>query len=255
MNKITRFVITDIIRNKIVILYALLLAALSWGVFSMEDNVSKGMLTILNLILLNVPLVAVIFSTIYLYNSSEFIELLLSQPVKRSRIWWSLFSGLQLALFMAFVIGAGIPVLIFSPDLLGITMLLVGVMVNAIFVALAFLGSIMTRDKAKGIGMAIMLWLFFALLFDGLVLFLLFQFSDYPIEKFMVIMSTLSPIDLSRILVLLQMDVSAMMGYSGAIFREFFGTGAGIGICFTILLLWIAIPFLISLRKFNRKDL
>ncbi len=255
MNKITRFVITDIVRNKIMIVYALLLAALSWGVFSMEDNVSKGMLTILNLILLNVPLVAVIFSTIYLYNSSEFIELLLSQPVKRSRIWWSLFSGLQLALLLAFVLGAGIPILIFSPDALGITMLLVGVMVNAIFVALAFLGSILTRDKAKGIGMAIMLWLFFALLFDGLVLFLLFQFSDYPIEKVMVVISTLSPIDLSRILVLLQMDVSAMMGYSGAIFREFFGTTSGIGICFTILLLWIAVPFLISLRKFNRKDL
>lgn len=255
MNKITSFILTDIIRNRIMIAYAVLLALMSWGVFSMEDNVSKGMLTMLNLILLNVPLVAVIFSTIYLYNSSEFIELLLSQPVKRSRIWWSLFSGLQLALLMAFVLGAGIPLLLFSPDRLGLTMFVVGLMINAIFVSLAFLGCMMTRDKAKGIGMAILLWLFFALLFDGLVLFLLFQFSDYPIEKFMVAMSTFSPIDLSRILVLLQMDVSAMMGYTGAIFRESFGTSIGMSVCLGILLLWIAIPFYVSMRKFKRKDL
>lgn len=255
MNKITRFVITDIVRNKIMIGYTILLAVLSWSVFSMEDNVSKGMLTLLNLILLNGPLVAIIFSTIYLYNSSEFIELMLSQPVKRSRIWYSLFSGLQLAMFLAFAIGAGIPILIFSPDALGVTLVLVGSLVNAIFVALAFLGSIISRDKAKGIGMAILLWLFFALLFDGLVLFILFQFSDYPIEKFMVFMSALSPIDLSRILVLLQMDVSAMMGYTGAIFREFFGSTFGMSICFALLLIWVALPFYISLRKFNRKDL
>ena len=100
-----------------------------------------------------------------------------------------------------------------------------------------------------------MLWLFFALLFDGLVLFLLFQFSDYPIEKIMAVLSALNPVGLSRIFVQLQLDVSAMLGYSGAIFKEIFGTGKGLGISVIILLLWSAFPFLISLIKFNKKDL
>jgi Cu-processing system permease protein len=56
-------------------------------------------------------------------------------------------------------------------------MLINGCLITVIFTALAFLSSIITRDKAKGIGIAIMTWLFFALLFDGLVLFLLFQFQ------------------------------------------------------------------------------
>ena len=113
----------------------------------------------------------------------------------------------------------------------------------------------MTRDKAKGIGIAIMTWLYFALLFDGLVLFLLFQFSDYPIENAMVGVTALSPIDLARIQILLHLDVSAMMGYTGAIFKDFFGTTVGLIVSFLLLCLWAVIPFFISLRKFNRKDL
>jgi Cu-processing system permease protein len=46
-----------------------------------------------------------------------------------------------------------------------------------------------------------------------------------------------------------------MMGYTGAIFKDFFGTSLGMVIAFFILLLWIFIPFLASLLKFKRKDL
>ncbi|MFN8231224.1 MAG: ABC transporter permease subunit [Bacteroidia bacterium] len=242
-------------KNKIVIIYTLLLSILSWSVFSLEDNSSKGMLTLLNVILLTVPLVSVIFSTIYLYNSSEFIELLLSQPIKRSKIWNSLFMGLVISLILSFFIGVGIPILIYSPNDVGIMMLLVGIFISTIFVSIAFLSSILTRDKAKGIGISIILWLFFGLLFDGIVLFLLFQLSDYPIEKLMIGITALNPIDLARILILLHLDVSAMMGHTGAVFKEFFGTSLGIIIVFIILLLWIVIPYYASILKFKSKDL
>lgn len=141
------------------------------------------MLTLLNIILLTVPLVAILFSTIYIYKSSEFIELLVSHPIKRSKIWWSLFAGLASSLAIAFIVGAGIPILIYVDFLKAFMMLSVGILITIIFVAIAFLSSILCRDKAKGIGVSILLWLYFALLFDGVVLFLMFQFSDYPIEK------------------------------------------------------------------------
>lgn len=255
MNRIIKFIVLDIIKNKIVLVYTLILSVLSWSVFSLEDNSTKGILTLLNVILLTVPLVSVIFSTIYLYNSAEFIELLLSQPIHRAKIWWSLFFGLVLSLMLAFFMGAGIPILFYAPPDVGLMMVLVGIFISTVFVSIAFLSSIITRDKAKGIGIAILLWLFFALLFDGLVLFLLFQLADYPIEKFMVAVAALNPIDLSRILILLHLDVSAMMGYTGAIFKDFFGTRLGIVMAFIILFLWISIPFWISLIKFRKKDL
>lgn len=255
MIRIVKIILLDILKNKIVLAYTLILAVLSWSSFALEDNSAKGILTVLNVILFTVPLVSILFSTIYLYNSTEFIELLLSQPIKRKKIWFSLFFGLSLAMVLAFFVGAGIPLLINSPDGVGLMMLVVGCLISVVFVALAFLSSIMTRDKAKGIGIAIMTWLYFALLFDGMVLFLLFQFSDYPIENAMVGVTALSPIDLARIQILLHLDVSAMMGYTGAIFKDFFGTTTGLIISFVLLSLWAIIPFFISLRKFNRKDL
>ena len=255
MNRIIKIILLDILKSKIVLAYTFILAILSWSSFALEDNSAKGILTILNVILFTVPLVSILFATIYLYNSSEFIELLLSQPIKRRKIWISLFLGLSFSMILAFFVGAGIPLLLNSPDSIGVMMLLNGCLITVIFTALAFLSSILTRDKAKGIGIAIMTWLFFALLFDGLVLFLLFQFQDYPIENAMVGITAFSPIDLARIQILLHLDVSAMMGYTGAIFKDFFGTAIGLIVSFLLLSLWVIIPFFISLRKFNKKDL
>jgi Cu-processing system permease protein len=255
MKKIFKYVVTDILRNKVVLIYTVFLLVSSLSVFSLEDNNSKGLLSLLNIILIVVPLVSIIFSSIYIYNSAEFIELLVSQPLKRKSIWLSLFSGLAASLSIAFFIGAGIPVLIYQANAIGITMLLIGILLSIIFVAIAMLATVKMRDKAKGIGAAIMLWLYFSLLFDGLVLFLLFQFADYPMEKPMIAISACNPIDLSRILILLQLDVSAMMGYTGAVFKDFFGTFTGMGFSISILLLWIALPVWYSTRKFNTKDL
>lgn len=255
MNRIIKIIFLDILKNRIILAYTLILAILSWSSFGLEDNSAKGLLTILNVILFTVPLVSILFATIYLYNSSEFIELLLSQPIKRKKIWLSLFVGLSLSMILAFFIGAGIPLLINAPDSVGVMMLIIGFLITLVFVALAFLSSILTRDKAKGIGIAIIGWLYFALLFDGIVLFLLFQLSDYPIEKIMIGVTALSPIDLARIQILLHLDVSAMMGYTGAIFKDFFGTALGLLISFLLLCSWVIIPFYISLTKFKNKDL
>ena len=255
MNRIIKIILLDILKNKIVLAYALIMALLSWSSFALEDNSSKGLLTILNIILFTVPLVSILFSTIYIYNSAEFIELLLSQPIKRIKIWLSLFFGLSISMVLAFGVGTGIPLLINAPDSIGLMMVVVGSLISVIFVALAFLSSILTRDKAKGIGIAIMTWLYFALIFDGMVLFLLFQFQEYPIENAMVGITALSPIDLARIQILLHLDISAMMGYTGAIFKDFFGTSTGLVASFLLLCLWAIIPFYISLKKFKNKDL
>src|SRR5688500_8503353 len=112
-NKIQKFILFDILKNKIVIAYTLLLAVLAWSVFSLEEDSHKEVLTLLNLVLLTTPLVNIIFTTIYLYNSAEFIELLLSQPVKRNKIWTGLYLGLFASLSLSFLICACILILLF----------------------------------------------------------------------------------------------------------------------------------------------
>lgn len=255
MKKILKYVIADIIQNKIVLLYTFLLLLISLSVFNLESNAAKGLLSLLNIILILVPLICIIFSTIYIYNSAEFIELLVSQPLKRRTIWLSLFLGLCASLTLAFLVGIGIPILLYHADATGFMMIISGVFLSLVFVSLATLAAGLTRDKAKGIGVSITLWLFFSLIFDALVLFLLFQFQDYPMERFMVFISFLNPIDLCRTQILLQLDISALMGYTGAIFREFFGNSTGIILTFVGLFFWILIPILFSLRRFRKKDL
>jgi Cu-processing system permease protein len=46
-----------------------------------------------------------------------------------------------------------------------------------------------------------------------------------------------------------------MMGYTGAIFKDFFGTTAGITAAFAVLLLWVLIPYLLSMNRFRKSDL
>ena len=255
MKKIIKYVVIDILRNKIMLAYTLFLLLISMSVFNLEDNAAKGLLSLLNIILIIVPLVSMLFSAIYIYNSAEFLELLVSQPLKRKTIWLSVFTGLASSLALAFFVGAGIPILLYEATATGFMMLGTGLILSVIFVAIAMLAAVITRDKAKGIGVTILLWLYFSLLFDGIVLFLLFQFADYPIEKAMVGVTALNPIDLSRILILLKMDVSALMGYTGAIFKNFFVTHLGLILSFLVLFTWIVIPTWLSLRRFNRKDL
>jgi Cu-processing system permease protein len=255
MMKIIKYVIIDILRSKIILAYTVFLLLLSLSIFNLEDNSAKGLLSLLNIVLIIVPLVSILFAAIYVYNSAEFLELLVSQPLKRKTIWLSVFLGLAFSLALSFFIGVGIPVILYEFTATGLTMLMVGLLLSVIFVAIAMLATVKIRDKAKGIGVAILLWLYFSLLFDGLVLFILFQFADYPLEKAMIGISAFNPIDLSRILVLLKMDVSALMGYTGAVFKDFFGTVPGFVIALMTLLLWILLPAWLSVRKFNRKDL
>jgi Cu-processing system permease protein len=64
----------------------------------------------------------------------------------------------------------------------------------------------------------------------------------------------LNPIDLGRVLLLLQFDIAALMGYTGAVFQRFFGTWLGLTVAFGALALWTTLPFFLGLRRFRLKD-
>ena len=198
MLKLSRYVLYDIIRNKIILAYTLFLFIISMSMFRMEENESKALLSLLNIILIVVPLVSMIFATIHYYNSYEFIELMSYQPMSRTNILLSEYAGVSLSLLAAFFIGVGIPVLFYSFNATGLSLLFTGLVLSLVFTSLAFLASVKARDKARGIGSALLLWFYFALIYDGLVLLILFSFSDYPLEKITLLLTALNPIDLYR---------------------------------------------------------
>lgn len=256
MNKVIKYVISDILRNKIIIAYTLFLFLLSFGMFVMEDVPEKSLTSLLTINLILIPLVSVMFSTIYIYNSSEFIELLAAQPIRRKSLWFSIYLSLAFSLAIAFFVGCGIPILLFSATATGLTMIVTGILLSIIFVSISALSAVYIKDKTKGIGTALLLWLYFTIIFDAMVLFLLFQLIEYPLENLIVALSVLNPVDLVRVVSLLEMDISALMGATSAVFRNTFTSGIiGFIITYGVLVIWILIPLLLSLRKFGKKDL
>lgn len=255
MCRISSIIILDLLKNKAIIGYFILMVVLGWGIFAIESQPEKAILAILQVVLLVLPLITLVFATIYYYNSQEFILLLLAQPLRRSTLMYGLFSGLLIAFTLAFTLGIGIPVILFSPGMDGFSLLLSGIMLNVVFTSLALLVCVMVSDKARGMGLALLIWAFFAFIYDGLILLFMYQLADYPIESTVLALTFFNPIDIARIFVIMQTEASAMLGLSGAVFTQFFGSMKGMIISILLLLGWSVIFFGVAKKLFLTKDM
>ena len=255
MNKVIKYVIYDIIRNRFVLSYTLLLLFTSLAFYGFGSSGHKGVLSLLNIILMVVPLVSIVFTTIQFYNSYEFLEVLSAQPVSRKTIFMSQFWGITISLCLAFFVGVGIPTWIYDGTGAGGTLIICGLLLSLVFVSLALFACTLTRDRAKGIGISLGIWFYFCLLYDGMALTLLMLFSDYPLDQASLVLTALNPVDLARILILMKLDISALLGITGAIFQKFFTSEKGIIVSVLLLFAWIIFPLLKACRTFLKKDL
>lgn len=259
MLKILKYTLYDLSRSRWSYFYFGFYLLFTGALLILSGDVSKVVISLMNVILILCPLIATMFGVMYYYNSREFVELLLAQPIRRTDIFGGQYLGVAISLSLSLLLGIGLPFLAYG--LLGSTeiwnfstLIGNGVLLSFIFSGLAFWVALRHDNKIKGFGIAILVWLFFAVIYDGLFLLLLLYFRDYPLEGLSLGLSILNPIDLSRILVLLKLDVSALMGYTGAIFQKFFGTWLGIGLSALGLLLWIVVPGLNMWRIAAKKD-
>ena len=219
----------------------------------------KALLSLVSVTLFIVPLVSLVFGTVFLDDAREFTELLLAQPVTRRQLYAGLYLGLTLPLAAAFIVGVSVPFALhrIGDPRLGISLAVLvaaGVALTFVFTALAFVVAAFVDDRLRRMGTAIALWLVAAVLYDGLVLVLAMLFADYPIERMMLGLTLGNPVDLARVILLLQFDVSALMGYTGAVFQQFFGGAVGIAIASTALALWVTLPVALGLRAFRKRD-
>lgn len=213
----------------------------------------------MNVIIILVPLIGTIFGVMYFYSSREFSQLLLAQPVKRSSIFLGQYLGVAISLSLSLLLGLGIPFAaygLFESAVIWdfFSLLLTGTFLTFIFTALAFNIGLSHENKIKGFGLAILVWLFLAVIYDGIFLISLVYFQDYPLDKFSLIASMFNPIDLSRILILLELDISALLGYTGAVFKQFFGSAMGVFASFSVLALWVLLPVWRIARVSAKKD-
>ncbi|MBR9845630.1 MAG: ABC transporter permease [Algicola sp.] len=259
MLKILKYSFYDLMRSSWSYVYFAFYLLLGIVLLFLNNDLSKAVITLMNVIIVLVPLIGTIFGVMYYYNSKEFTELLLAQPLKRSSIFLGQYLGVALSLSISLVLGLGIPFVFYglfeSNAIWDFSLLLItGTFLTLIFTALAFNIALSNENKIKGFGYAILLWLFLAIIYDGLFLMTLIMFEDYPLDKLSLIGTMLNPIDLSRTLILLKLDISALLGYTGAVFKQFFGTSFGFIVSLVMLTIWVVLPVLRIVFKSKHKD-
>ena len=255
--KVLRYGVRNLLRSWWVPGYALVFLVLTEALLRFGGGGPRAVASLLNVVLLVIPLVSAVMGTLFLSGSREFILLLLAQPVGRRALFTGLYFGVALPLAGAFLAGVGLPVLTRGGaglGLAGLTFAVTGVLLTLVFTALAFFAAATFEDRARALGAALVGWFAATVLYDGLVLGVVAAFSDWPLETPMLALTLLNPVDLARVLLLLTFDVAALMGYTGAVFERFFGSSAGILAALGALAGWTALPFLAGLRGFLRKD-
>src|SRR6188768_2074744 len=114
MTRVIKYVFYDILRTRFILLYTALLLISTFALFQLDSDSGKVVLSLLNIVLMVVPLVSVVFTTIHFYNSYEFIELMLAQPINRRVVFLSEYLSVSISLCMAYLVGVGVPILLFG---------------------------------------------------------------------------------------------------------------------------------------------
>ncbi len=259
MTKVLKYTLYDLIRNRWLLIYMSFFLIVTVALIGLSNDSAKVLISLSNITLVLTPLVGILFGVMYYYSSEDFIRFLLAQPLSRGSIISGILSGISLSLIISLAVGIGLPMLfhgiLSSPDLkIFIIVLGMAMILSIIYVLLAFVITLNSTDRIRGFGIAIFTWLFFSVIYDGLFLLLLLIFKDYPLENLTLGLTILNPIDLARNLTLINLDISAMMGYTGAVLKDFFGRTSGSIVILVALCAWLVIPFVWIKRTMNRKD-
>ena len=250
--------VRNVVRSKWLFCYVLFFVLATEGLLRFSGDDTKTLLSIVNVVLFVVPLMTLVYGTIYLYGSREFIELLLAQPLKRRSVFAGLYAGLAIPLSVAFIVGASLSFLIHGIDPAArgalITMLIGGTALTLIFTGIAFCVALRFDDRLTGLGVGLAVWLLLALVYDGAMLMVIAMTSGQAMEKTLLAASIANPIDLIRVALLTQLDVSALMGYTGIVFTTFFSGAGGMMVIAAAIVVWIGVPLTAGFFSFERKN-
>lgn len=249
----------DLARSRWLLAYAGGFWAITEALFRFGGSGPQVVLSLLNATLLLVPLVALVFGTAHVHASREFTELLLAQPLSRRAVFLGLYLGMALPLTAAFLAGILLPLLLHgaatdAPRLALVLLAVAGALLTLMFSAIAMAIAHAVDDRLHAMARALGAWFVLTVAYDGLVLAAVSAFGDWPVERPMLVAMIANPVDLARVLVLMALDATALLGYTGALFRRIVGTALGPTVALAALLAWAVVPVYLARRRFLRRD-
>lgn len=225
---------------------------------------SRTAISLVELVLLIIPLTSITFGVTQLTPERGGAELLFSQPVARSVVLIGRVTGLFLALVGAQTIGFGAAgLVVFSrAGAVGVWGF-AGVMVSAavltgVFLALAALVSAgaTSRRRARVLAVALVVWFVSVVLFDAAALGVASLLGSGDASRLLILAIFCNPVDAVRTGALLAVSGTTAFGAASLAFFRFTG-GAGaaavlIGLC---LLVWITTPLALAARRLRNSDI
>jgi Cu-processing system permease protein len=244
---------------------ALLVAASGYvisGGYGLQDF-ARTAVSLVQLVLLIVPLAALVFGSLALSPERGAAELLYAQPVERWTILTGRVIGLFLALAAAELLGfgvAGLAVQWYSGPSGASQFLIVvalSMTLTAVFLAVAAaITSGAPGRRARSLAMALVVWFAAVILFDLAALGVASLLRSGAASRLLITAALVNPVDAGRTGAYMAIEgTSAFGGASLALLRFAGGERATAALIAASLLLWIAVPAWIAARRLARTDL
>lgn len=247
------------------VLFAALVLGLSY--FGMAQSREVGFqgfarvtLSLMNLVLLIVPLTGLMLGVASIAGSGETLALLLAQPVRRSEVLIGRFIGLGAALSAAQALGFGGGGVVIAlnagfsqvPGFLALTAL--SILLGWLTIAAALLVAAVWPDRLQAMSAALLLWLGMVVAYDLGVLGVTTLIRGAPLQSVLFPALLLNPVDLARVLVTLAVGSGALFGPTSAVLAGMFGSTGGLALGLAVLVLETTVPLLVAGRVFSRRD-
>ena len=261
------------LRSRFLVIFAVVFAALALLVASAGYVLTGGMgmqdfartaASLVELVLLVIPLAALVVGVTSLTLESGSAELLYSQPVARRTILFGRLTGLFLALVAAEAIGFGVSGLVlFSRTGEGGVGGFLGVagasaLLTAIFLAMAaaITGGGATRRRARGLTMALVVWFAAVVLFDVAVLGVASWLPSGPASRVLMVSAIANPVDAVRTATLMAVEGTTAFGAASLAFLRFTHGAIGAGSWLAAsAVFWILAPLAIGAMRLERSDI
>jgi Cu-processing system permease protein len=220
--------------------------------------------SLIQLVLLIVPLAAIVMGVLALTPERGAAELLFAQPVARGAVLTGMLGGLFVALAGAEAIGfgaAGIVIFLNAGDAGLGGFLLVGatsLVLTAIFLALAALVSVgqTGRRRATALARALVIWCALTLVLDIVVFGIASMLHSGQASTLLIVAALVNPIDAVRTGALLGVEGTGAFGPASLALLRFTGGPLRAAACIAVSLsLWIAVPCYLAMRRLSRIDI
>ena len=261
------------IRSRWTQIFAFVFAGLSLAVSASGYALSGGhgiqdfartSASLVQLVLLLVPLSALLIGVLSLAPERGAAELLFSQPLGRPVILLGQVAGLWAALTAAQAIGFGAAgVVVFSnaggEGLAGFLVLFAGSSVlTAVFLGIAALLSAgaVGRRRARALALALVVWFVAVVLFDVAALGLASLLRSGTASRVLIVSVLVNPVGALRTGALLALQGTTAFGSASLAFLRFTRGTVGAGLLLGgSLLLWTVVPLALATRRLSRADI